>query len=356
MRLGKKIYNEEGLVLLNERVELTQSILRRLKQYGITRLYIEDSRTEDIVPQDPISDETRRVAMNAIRTGFRQFMTENWNRGFHNTDSIGKTFREPLSMMIDDIGRNPNAMLMLTDISVTDLYLFQHSLNVGIYSIMLGLSLGFSREQLTVLGLGALLHDIGKTKLPLQILQKPGKLNDGEYELMKKHTEFGYRLLKDEPNIPLISAHCALQHHERLDGSGYPNKLRGDEIHEYAKWLGIVDSYDAMTSNRVYREAMLPHQALEVLFAGAGTLFDKDQVEHFRNRIAIYPIGSVVKLSTGETGVVVDVNSHSPQRPVVRILEDEHGQELKEPQEVDLSKHLSVMIVSIGGASAAAAK
>jgi HD-GYP domain-containing protein (c-di-GMP phosphodiesterase class II) len=144
-----------------------------------------------------------------------------------------------------------------------------------------------------------------------------------------------------------------LQHHERLDGSGYPRGIRGEEIHDFAKWIGLVDSYDAMTTNRVYRAAMLPHQAMEVLYTGADSLYEKSKVEHFRDRVAIYPLGATVTLNTGETGVVVDVNSQFAQRPIVRILEDQEGQTLKEPYEIDLSTHLSVIVTGIGNVQVA---
>lgn len=120
---------------------------------------------------------------------------------------------------------------------------------------------------------------------------------------MQAHTEIGFQILKEEPNIPLLAAHCALQHHERIDGSGYPRGLTGPQIHEYAKWLGVADSYDAMTSNRVYKKAMLPHQAVEALYVGSGTLYEQKHLELFRDRVAIYPLGLTVKLSTGRAGL-----------------------------------------------------
>ncbi|WP_338042483.1 HD-GYP domain-containing protein [Paenibacillus ginsengarvi] len=348
MRLARKVYNEEGFVLLAEHVELSQGMIQRLSQYGIPHLYIEDSRTNDVIVQDPISEETRRMAIGTIRSNFKRIMMDTLPRRSVNQPFIGKAFKDALGLIIDDLSQNPTAMIMLTDISVTDHYLYQHSLNVCIYATMLGLSEGYSHQDLAVLGLGALLHDIGKTKIPLDILQKPGKLSGSEFEAMKRHTEFGYMLLKDEPNIPLLSAHCALQHHERIDGSGYPRGIRGGEIHEFAKWIGLVDSYDAMTSNRVYRSAMLPHQAVEALYAGANTLYETSMVEHFRDKVAIYPLGTTVTLNTGESGVVVDINSQSPQRPIVRVLVDADGQPLHAPYEIDMSKHLSLVVVSVG--------
>lgn len=347
MRLGKKIYNEEGLVLLGEHVELTEALLRRLTQHGICFLYIDDPRTEDIVVRELLRDETRAIAMQTIRTHFRRLM-EDSNRKKAVNQQIGKAFREVVGLLIDDLSRHSDAMIMLTSMQLADHYLYQHSLNVCIYATIMGLTQKLSREDLTVFSLGALLHDIGKTQLPPAILTKPGKLTDAEFEAMKQHTVYGFRLLKDEPNISLLSAHCAFQHHERINGSGYPRGIAGDQITDYARWIGVVDSYDAMTTHRVYRDAMLPHQAMEILYTGAGTLYDKDKIEKFRDKIAIYPLGVSVTLSTGESGVVIDLNAAMPQRPIVRILQDPSGHELAEPYEIDLSKKLSIMIAAVG--------
>ncbi|WP_341805046.1 HD-GYP domain-containing protein [Paenibacillus turpanensis] len=334
--------------MLAEHVELTEKLISRLQHHGISYVYILDGLTDDIVVPDLLSEETRRRATREIRNAFRKTMEEaGRKRPIHHQPSLGKTFREVLNIIVDDLTANKDAMIMLTNMSITDNYLYQHSLNVCIYSTMLGTAYGYTRDELTTLGLGALLHDIGKTHIPLEILAKPGRLTDEEMLVMRSHAEIGFRLLKDEPNIPLLSAHCALQHHERIDGSGYPRGIGGTEIHDYAKWIGLVDSYDAMTTARVYKSAMLPHQALDILYSGAGTMYDLDKLTLFRDKIAIYPLGLEVKLSTGERGVVVDVNSASPQRPILRMVTDEQGNEIKQVYEVDLSKRLDLSIVGI---------
>ncbi|WP_159887457.1 HD-GYP domain-containing protein [Paenibacillus puerhi] len=347
MRLGKKIYNSEGLILLGEQVELTQGIIRRLEGHGIDFAYIDDPRTNDLVIRDLLSEETRVRAVTEIRDSFRKIAEGQLRRKAAGQLQVGKAFRGLMDMIMDDLSDHKDAMIMLTNINAMDDYLFHHSLNVCIYTTMLGLAHGYSRDELMTLGLGALLHDVGKTQIPLELLRKRDRLTDDEFSHIKHHTSFGFQFLKDEPNIPLLAAHCAFQHHERLDGSGYPRGLKGGEIHEYARWIGLVDSYDAMTTHRVYRKAMLPHQAMEILFTGTGSLYDKEKIELFRDKIAIYPIGITVTLSTGEKGVVVDLNATVPQRPIVRILQDEAGQELDGSREIDLSKSLSVMIVGV---------
>lgn len=347
MKLGKKIYNNDGLTLLNEGVELSANLLRRLVEHGIDYIYISDPRTDDIVIKDLISDETRAQAVSGIKQSFRKMMEEHIQRKTVGSVQVAKVFRNMLSMILDDLSGHQDAMIMLTNMNTMDDYLYQHSLNVCIYSTMLGMASGYSREELMTLGLGALLHDIGKTRIPLDILRKNGRLTDEEFAVIKKHAEYGYQFLKDEPNIPLLSAHCAFQHHERLDGSGYPRGIQGSEIHDYAKWIGLVDSYDAMTTNRVYRKAMLPHQAMEILYTGTGTLYEKSKIELFRDKIAIYPMGVTVTLNTGEIGVVSSLNASMPQRPVVRVLQDAGGQDVPSPYEVDLSTQMTLLITGV---------
>ncbi|MCY9661229.1 HD-GYP domain-containing protein [Paenibacillus chondroitinus] len=348
MRLAKNIYNEDGMVLLAVNVELTQRLIDRLFSYGIDYIYIADSRTDDVIQADIIQDETRSKAIHEIRHTFKRVMEDSNKRGAVSYYDIGRNFRDVMNMIIDDLSAHQGAMVMLNNMNIKDNYLFQHSVNVSIYAIMLGISYGYSREKLETLGLGALLHDIGKTKIPLGILRKPSQLTSDEFKEMKNHTTYGFQILKDEPNIPLLSAHCALQHHERINGSGYPRGLQGPDINEFARWIGLVDSYDAMTTTRVYRRPLLPHEAMEQLFAGSGTMYDQSQIALFRDKIAIYPLGITVKLNTGEFGIVSKLNLTVPQRPVVRILQDETGRELKEPYEIDLSIKHSILISEIG--------
>jgi HD-GYP domain-containing protein (c-di-GMP phosphodiesterase class II) len=347
MRLAKAIFNEEGVILLGRHVELSSALIRRLQQLGVDFLYIEDPDTEDIDVEDPISDETKRKALSELRTHFGTFMEDSVKKKFSRSPALGKTFGNLMKMIIDDLNGHDGAAIMLMNMNVLNTYVYQHSLNVSIYTTMLGMAFGYSRDELMTLGLGSLLHDIGKTKINWELLRKPGLFTQEEFREVQKHAEYGFKMLKDEPNIPLIAAHCAFQHHERIDGSGYPRGIKADEIHEYAKWIAIADSYDAMTTHRAHRDAMLPHQAMESLFAGTGTLYDQKKIAFFRDHVAIYPIGITVTLSTGEQGVVTEINPAAPQRPVIRVLRDPHDQRVTQPYEVDLMKQLTVMIKQV---------
>lgn len=347
MKLAKKIYSDNGVVLLAEGVELTSSLIRRLGDCGISFLYIQDARTDDLVIPEILSEETQRRTIQAIREAFNAFTDQQNNRKSGYYPYIGRNMREVMQMIMDDLNSHKDAMIMLMNLHTVDHYLYAHSLNVCVYTTLLGMARGYSHEQLVTLGLGAMLHDIGKTQISMQVLLKPGMLSAYEFDEMKRHAERGFYLLKDEPNIPLLSAHCAFQHHERMNGTGYPRGIKGNEIHEYAKWIGIVDSYDAMTSQRIYRDAMLPHQAVEVLYTGSGTLYDTSMLELFRDKVAIYPIGLLVTLNTGQSAIVVDINSTCAHRPIVRVLTDEAGVEIKATYELDLSKQHNILIAKV---------
>ncbi|GIP27874.1 phosphodiesterase [Paenibacillus sp. J23TS9] len=350
MRIGKKIYSDEGVILLADGVELTATLIRRLIELDIGYIYIEDGLTEGIHIPEMLQEETRRNALQNIRKNFQRLSeTSKMTKGYFH---LGKDFSKVMESILSDVSSQEESMILLMDMNTADQYLYKHSLNVCVYTLVLGIANGYTEEQLMVLGLGALLHDIGKTQIPQRVLVKPQKLTDEEFRMIQAHTDIGYKILKDEPNIPLLAAHCAFQHHERLNGSGYPRGIQGNDIHEYAQWVALADSYDAMTSHRVYRPAMLPHQAVEVLYAGSGTLYEQTKLELFRDRVVIYPPGLTVKLSTGETGVVSRIHRSTPHRPVIRIFGDAEGQTLHTPYEMDLARSLSVIITEVDAADA----
>lgn len=224
--------------------------------------------------------------------------------------------------------------------------MYSHSLNVAIYSCQLALANGLPLKHVEDIGLGAILHDVGKLSIPLEILNKPGKLTEEEYEQVKLHSSVGFDILSKIHEIPLLVSHCALQHHERVDGKGYPRGLIGDEINIYSKIISVADVFDAVTSHRSYRAPFLPHKAMELLYSGSGTQFESKQVQLFKGGIAIYPEGITVKLSEWE-GIVSKYNYDAIGRPVVRIIKDEENQEIK-PYEIDLAsfENLSIEIIA----------
>ncbi len=239
-------------------------------------------------------------------------------------DRIDFTGVKPLvSACVDSILANHNALFWLTRIKDQDEYTAEHSLRVCILAIGLGRQLGYDARKLELLGECGLLHDVGKMLVPEEILNKPGKLSDAEFGIMQSHTTHGHRILSEEKDVPEIIADTALYHHERIDGNGYPESLIGSKIPTYARLIAIVDAYDAITSDRCYKEGMSPLDALRIIYNSRDSFFDKDLVEAFIRMVGVYPPGSLVELSTGETGIVVENSPNHRLKPLVMLLKED---------------------------------
>lgn len=334
MVVAKALYNAEGQLLLNKDVVLTESYINRLKELGISGIYIEDSISQGIVIKDVIAEETRKSAMTFVKSTMEQMKSS-------KHIDVQKA-REIVDSIIDELLDSPEMLVNLQDIRAKDEYTFGHSVNVSVLSLMMGIALGYDRMKLRELGTGTLLHDIGKVCIPDSILKKPGKLTKEEFDEIKRHTVYGYQMLKENGNISGYSCYVALCHHERPDGKGYPFGLKDDHIHQFAKITAICDVYDALTSERVYRKKMKIPDAVEYLKSMAMSQFDYDLVKVFLRFIALYPVGSGVILNTGQKAIVVRNNPEMPNRPVVRVIGEKQDESYKE---LDLMKHLSVFIV-----------
>ncbi|MFC5471298.1 HD-GYP domain-containing protein [Cohnella suwonensis] len=344
MEIAKPIFTDAGTVLLGIGVALTERMIDGLKGRNVPHLYIKDKATDDLEIIDDITAELRIEAAHAIQDTFAQLQSGN-NKVLRavnplNADKLQKVFKD----LIYELRTNQRVLSLLTNVFVHDNYIFSHSINVAIYTLAMAVKAGYNEKQLNEIAIGGVFHDIGKWRIPLDVLNKKGRLSPEEFDLIKNHPADGFELLRNQPGISLLSAHCAYQHHEKLDGSGYPRGLIGDEIHPYAKMMAVADVYDALTSSRSYRKAMLPHEAMEVLFAETNTHFDAGIIQTFRQSVASYPIGVTVRLNSGETAVVAQYLFHSPSRPIVRVIKDPYGQRLTKPYDLDLSKNLTVMI------------
>ena len=225
-----------------------------------------------------------------------------------------------VSELVEQVMSNPDAMVWLCELKEKDEYTAIHSVNVCILSLTFGRALGLTEAELNTLGLGALLFDIGKSRIPDDILKKAGSLNENEFLLMKAHAFLGYAMVEDKPNIPKEVLEIILNHHERLNGKGYPNSRMGDEISRLTRIVSIVDVFDAMTSDRCYKDAFQPQHALNELYNMAPDEMDQELIEAFIKCIGIYPIGSIVSLSTGHTGVVVKLNEQNRLKPIVGLV------------------------------------
>jgi len=231
--------------------------------------------------------------------------------------------KQTVKNMVDSIVRNQNAQMCLTQLKNRDEYTAQHSVNVCVLTITFCRHLGMSETSLNLIGLGALLHDIGKLKTPLDVLNKPGKLTDEEFKVMKSHPEQGKKYLLETQGIPASVIDIAFSHHERLAGHGYPRGLTAEEISPWSKIVAITDVYDAITSDRCYHDGMSPTQALTKMYGWRLKDFDPELLEQFIQCIGIYPIGALVELTTGEVGIVISVTDESRLRPKILLILDD---------------------------------
>lgn len=338
LKLALPVYNSKNQMLLGQGTSLTAKFINRLKELGYTSVYIDDGLIDDVAIDEVISEETRLQAVSCLTV-----VSEDIQKGKTFNVSLAK---KVVSDIIDDLIANREMLLNLSDIRSYDDYTFYHSVNVTVISLMIGMSLHYSQNRLHDLGLGVLLHDIGKTQIPLEIINKPGKLTDEEYAIVKKHTWHGFELLRSNPEIKITSAHVALQHHERCDGSGYPRNLQGEDILEFARISAIADVYDALTNDRCYRKKLPVHKAHEILLESAGSHFDSYILDRFIQKIALYPQGTKVMLNDGRSGLVISQNHTSPTRPTVRLFWHGEG-ELPKPVEVNLLHEPALTIAQV---------
>lgn len=253
-------------------------------------------------------------------------------------DTVGK--------MVDSVFRNQDALTSLARLKSFDDYTFAHSVNVCILSITLGRHMGLDKESIESLGVGAILHDIGKMLIPESILKKPGRVTVEEFEVIKKHPTLGAEILNDTKEIKEDSRAVALSHHERFDGTGYNRKLIGDKIHLFARIAAVADTYDAMTSNRIYQKGLVPEEAMKRMYQLRGQQFEPELVERLIKCLGIYPIGTLIELNTGELAVVRMPNHTHPLQPHILMLFDKDKKPFPSPQGVDLKHEVGKWIIA----------
>jgi len=337
MELAKPIY-ENGNVLLNIGVKNLYKYKKKLLEMGIKHLYIEDKYSYNIEINEAIKDSTRRNGKRIVANTFDKI-----KNGFLDLNT--QELKGVVEDITDELVLNEDVLLNLVSLKSTSNYTYEHSVNVSVICIALGKMLGYSKNELYKLGMGGMLHDVGKTLVPAEILNKPARLTDYEYQVMKNHPELGFNYLQQIESISPLSRIVVYSHHERVDGSGYPRGLKEDEIHEFARVAAIADVFDALTSDRVYRDRWPTYKAAEYIMNHTEELFDYQLVKKFLPQVSFYPNGSEVILSSGYRAVVKDQNVGFPTRPVLRLIEDDEGNELD--KELDLLKHMNIVITKV---------
>ena len=346
--------------------ETMGELMRRLKQAGIERIVIQRGVEADEVDRlvasvasgetgkDGVLGKLPHVRVGRIEVeekiegvgdmaAFKKLYAEASGVASVLLESAaveGKPDADAARSMVDSlaqaVAQNRTALLALTALKNYDNYTFTHMVNVSILTMGQARGLGIEGGLLREFGLAALMHDIGKVKTPLEILNKPDKLTADEFAIMKLHTINGAEMLRMTPDIAALAPVVAFEHHLRLDGSGYPDGAKRPTLNVGTMLCGIADVYDAMRSQRAYQQAFPTDRILEVLKRNDGKQFDQHLVRRFVQLIGIYPAGNVVRLNTGEIGVVLHVHAPDPYRPRVRIVVDPDGYRLDDPYDVNI--------------------
>jgi putative nucleotidyltransferase with HDIG domain len=238
--------------------------------------------------------------------------------------------------MVESVFRNRDAMSWLARLKNTDDYLYSHSLAASVWALAFGRHLGLDKDTLKALGTGAMLLDVGKTRLPTELLKRAGKPSEPEWQLIRSHVDQGVELLRSSAKVDARVLTMIATHHERMDGSGYPNRLSGDDIPLLGRIAGIIDSYDAMIANRPYSAAKSPYDAVRELKRLGGVAFPAQLIELFIQAVGVFPTGTLVELNTGEVGVVTGQNRFRRLRPEVMLILNAHKQLLDEFTTLDL--------------------
>ena len=244
--------------------------------------------------------------------------------------------KKAVNPMIDSVLRNPDAYAWLTRLKHADNYTYNHSICCAVWAVAFGRHLGMPRIDLQSLALGALMFDIGKMKLPEKLINNPSKFNNAEFNIIKQHVAYSIEILKGTEGISDDVYDMVTMHHERHNGSGYPSGLKGDQISIYGKIAGLVDCYDAMISERVFVSSISPHDAVKKFYDWRNIDFQSELIEQFIQIVGIYPVGTLVELSNGLVGVIVNQHRMWRLRPQIMLLLDANKKPLDEFKTMDL--------------------
>ena len=316
MKLGKSLFDQKGRLLLPEGTCLKDNYIRKIQRLGYNGIYIDDVLSQGITVNDVVDVETRIEAVQVIKGTYSRL-----ERGmYHHLQAAEAQLRTAVDNIVSEILMNNEIMINMVDLKMYDDYTFFHSTNVAVIAVVIGTALGFSRQDLYELCMAGMLHDLGKICISDAILNKPDRLTDDEMALIQTHPEQGYDVVKKKMNLPTRTYVAILQHHERIDGEGYPEGRTGERITLFARILSIADVYDALTSDRPYRRGWSPSEAVEYILGNCGSAFDRDLVEVFYRKISPYPAGTIVSLNDGRRGIVIRNHEGCGLRPTLKII------------------------------------
>lgn len=343
MELGRDIYDLDGRIILIRGAILSDRHIEILKKWNITSVYVSNPMIKLPLVDELLEEKTRHKAIKIIKKSFSQFTKD-------SRYILDNEQKEVIRSVVDAVMKKRQTILHLSQINRHHDDLFTHSLNVAMLSAVTAVAVGNQdKNELQALVTGALLHDLGKLLIPKHILNKVGRLTIEEEEIFQSHTKLGFELLRKDSEIPLFAAHIAFQHHEQFNGKGYPRQLAGSKILPFARIVSIANEYDNLIADKPGQPGLKMHVAYETIVSGVNILFEPEAAQCFLSRIALYPVGTMVRVTTGHIGVVTAVTPRLQHRPVIKLLTDQTDGLLLEPEEMDLAAldNLTVFIQEI---------
>jgi putative nucleotidyltransferase with HDIG domain len=318
--------------------DTVEGVSREASEAEVERELSEAAAAEAPVAQQRVSmrDEAARAARICAKS--KQAVVSMFQEARMGNAVSAEDCAPLVEEISNSVARNPGALISLARLKTADDYTYMHSVAVCALMIALARQLKLDEQQTRQAGLAGLLHDLGKAMVPNEVLNKPGKLTDEEFAIVKKHPEYGHEALLQGSGVSDIALDVCLHHHEKVDGSGYPHKLKGEEISLFAKMGAVCDVYDAITSNRPYKAGWDPAESLRKMAEWAKGHFDEAIFQAFVKSVGIYPVGSLVRLETGRLGVVIEQSEKSLLAPKVKVFFSTKSNVRIRPEEIDLSR------------------
>ena len=337
MELAKTIYDKNNIPVLKEKTKNLNKYVKHIKKLGIFYIYVRDQVSENIDIEYIVDEKLRYQAKTALKN-----IAENLSED--QRVDLAK-LKQKAEEIIESIVLNKDKLFHVQSVRNNDEYVFAHSVNTTVLSVKTALKMNLNRKLVKELALGTLLHDIGKMNIRSAVLEKNDELTEQEYQEVQKHVEYGYKWLKNEFDIPSLSKYIVRFHHEKNDGTGYPEGRGEDKLHQVVKIVSVCDVFDALTSDRPFRVRWPNNKALDFIVSHGGVTFDREVVKAFKDVVALYPIGTKVTLNDGNKALVSGHNEYFPERPEVKVIEDAQGNKLENPRNINLLEANDLVVI-----------
>lgn len=329
--IGKPIYTESGAILINENIRLTSKLIDKIKLLDLKYVYIIEEKN-NITKQEIISEKTKIETIKALEKSINKIKEGHFNVTW---DIISK-----VKNIIEEVTKEPKIIVKVEEIRTKDEYLQMHSINVCIISLIIAKKLNYDNNRLRHLAIGALLHDLGKTKVDNNFSKYRSVYNKSELEIYEKHTKIGYKLVTEIPGSSQLSANVALTHHEHYDGTGFPFGKKASDIHEFSRIVAVANEYDNLLYNLPKEIKLKNYEIIELIISRAYSWFDPNIIKVFKESINPFPKGSKVILSDKREGIVEGFNEGFPTRPIIKVIDPN----LLEEEIIDLSTNNKIII------------